>query len=90
MSKVTKQQADEINHLANLSDKEINIADIPEVPDWTNAEVGKFYRPIKKQVTLRLDSDMLEWFRGQNQKYQTHINQALREYMESHQTVSHK
>lgn len=65
----------------NLSDK--NAA---EIEDWSNAEVGKFYRPIKKQITLRLDADMLEWFKHQPGKYQSLINKACREYMLQHQS----
>jgi uncharacterized protein (DUF4415 family) len=84
MSKPDKKQSDEIEQLSKLPDNEIDTSDIPEVVDWNGAEVGRFYRPVKKQVTLRLDADMLEWFRGQGKKYQTRINQALREYMEQH------
>ncbi len=84
MSKPGKKQRDEIGQLSKLPDNEIDTSDIPEVVDWNGAEVGRFYRPVKKQVTLRLDADMLEWFRGQGKKYQTRINQALREYMEQH------
>ncbi len=87
MSKVTKltqQQKEEIERLAAMPDQEIDTSDIPEITDWSRAVVGKFYRPIKKQVTLRLDVDMIEWFKGRGGKYQTRINQVLREYMESH------
>ncbi|MCP4409876.1 MAG: BrnA antitoxin family protein [Gammaproteobacteria bacterium] len=87
MSKVTKltqQQKEEIERLAALPDQEIDTGDIPEITDWSRAVVGRFYRPIKKQVTLRLDVDMIEWFKGRGGKYQTRINQVLREYMESH------
>jgi len=84
MSKPGKKQSNEIEQLSKLPENEIDTSDIPEVVDWSGAEVGRFYRPVKKQVTLRLDADMLEWFRGQGKKYQTRINQALREYMEQH------
>ena len=84
MSKPGKKQSNEIEQLSKLPDNEIDTSDIPEVVDWSGAEVGRFYRPVKKQVTLRLDDDMLKWFRGQGKKYQTRINQALREYMEQH------
>lgn len=88
MIKTNKHQDDEINHLSNLADDDIDTSDIPEVTDWSNAERGKFYRPIKKQITLRLDADMLEWFRKHGNKYQTRINQILRQYMEEHQKIS--
>jgi len=46
------------------------------------AEVMEFYKPIKKPVTLRLDADVLAWFRRDGRKYQTRINSALRRVME--------
>ena len=88
MIKTNKHQYDEINHLSNLPDDDIDTSDIPEVTDWSNAEMGKFYRPRKKQITLRLDADMLDWFRKHGNKYQTRINQILRQYMEEHQKTS--
>ena len=87
MSKLTRKQRVEIENLALMTDREIDTSDIPETAGWRNAAIGKFYRPIKKQVSLRLDADILEWFKIQGGKYQTHINLALRRYMESHQAV---
>jgi uncharacterized protein (DUF4415 family) len=46
------------------------------------ADVMEFYKPIKKPVTLRLDADVLAWFRRDGRKYQTRINSALRKVME--------
>jgi uncharacterized protein (DUF4415 family) len=45
-------------------------------------DVMEFYKPIKKPVTLRLDADVLAWFRRDGRKYQTRINGALRRVME--------
>ena len=59
--------------------------DAPEITDWSQAQVGKFYRPIKKQITLRLDADTLSWFKNQVPRYQTLINKICRDYMEQHQ-----
>jgi uncharacterized protein (DUF4415 family) len=39
---------------------------------------------VKEQVTIRLDSDVLAWFRAQGKGYQTRINALLRAYMEAH------
>ncbi len=85
MSKRTKKQTTEIKKLATMPDEEIDTSDIPETTDWSKAVVGKYYRPVKKQITLRLDADMLEWFKVRGGKYQTHINQVLRRYMEANQ-----
>lgn len=65
------------------SDNEIDFSDIPEVLDWSDAVRGKFYRPVKEHVTMRLDADILAWFKRNHPKYQTAINSALREYIHS-------
>jgi len=48
---------------------------------WQNAMRNSFYRPIKKQVTLRLDADVLAWLRKRGKGYQTRANSLLREIM---------
>ena len=53
--------------------------------DWAGAKHGLFYRPDKQQMTLRLDVDVIAWFKqhaGADEGYQTHINRALREYVQ--------
>jgi len=84
MSKLTTKQIQEIEQLAKISDSEISLSEIPENQNWADAEVGKFFRPIKKQVTIRVDMDTLEWFKSMGSKYQTRMNLALREYMIDH------
>jgi uncharacterized protein (DUF4415 family) len=79
----------EIDALAVLPESEINTDDLPEVRDWNGAQRGIFYRPIKQQITLRLDADLLDWFKNhhpQNEGYQTSINRVLREYVTQRQT----
>jgi len=81
------RQRREIRTLAALSDSAIDTRDIPEIRNWNGAQRGLFYRPVKQQLTLRLDSDIVAWFKSKMQKgkgYQTRINQALREYVEEH------
>jgi uncharacterized protein (DUF4415 family) len=51
--------------LAAMPDNEINTVDIPEVRDWSGFKRGLFYRPVKQQLTLRIDADVLEWFKRQ-------------------------
>ncbi|MEA3273888.1 MAG: BrnA antitoxin family protein [Pseudomonadota bacterium] len=84
MSKMTDEQRHELQRLAELPDEDIDTSDIPEVADFSRAVRGRFYRPVKRQITLRIDADLLEWFRAQGGKYQTRINAALREYVEEH------
>ena len=82
MQRAKGAQADEIRALKRMKDREIDTTDIPPVLDWSNAVVGKFYRPIKKPLTIRLDADVLAWLKGQGKGYQTRINALLRSSME--------
>ena len=76
-----KQQA-MLERLAALPDSDIDLSDQPEILDWSNAERGKFYRPVKQSVTMRVDADVLEWFKSNNAKYQSRINEVLREFVQ--------
>lgn len=79
-----KEQKAELKALAALPDDQIDTSDIPEVLDWSDAKRGLFYRPVKQQLTLRLDVDVVTWFRSRAQGgrgYQTDINRALREHV---------
>ena len=83
MSKPTKQQLAEIKALQALPDNQIDYSDshASKPENWRDATVGKFYRPIKQQMTLRIDADIVAWFRAQGRGYQTKINQLLRDAM---------
>lgn len=82
MQRVNSAQGDEIRAVKRMKDREIDTTDIPPVLDWSKAVVGKFYRPIKKPLTIRLDADVLAWLKGQGKGYQTRINALLRSSME--------
>jgi len=71
----------EIRALKRMKDRDIDLSDIPEIKDWSKAVVGKFYRPIKKPLTIRLDADVLAWVKADGKGYQTRINSILREAM---------
>jgi uncharacterized protein (DUF4415 family) len=80
----------ELEALATMPDSEIDLTD-PNCPpttaaDWQGSVRGAFYRvtPIKKPIALRLDADVLAWFKQGGDGYQTRINAALREYMAQH------
>src|SRR5437899_3451808 len=83
MKKVAKSQSREIRALRRMKDEEIDLSDIPVTTDWSKAAIGKFYRPIKKSLTIRIDADVLAWLKGQGKGYQTRINGLLRQAMES-------
>ncbi|MGL6159895.1 BrnA antitoxin family protein [Microbulbifer sp.] len=84
MSKTAKSKTD-WKRLAEMEDEDIDTSDIPELDDdfFRNAELKV---PPKQSVTLRLDADVLKWFKAQGRGYQTRINKLLRRYMETHQT----
>ena len=87
---LTAAQQAELEALAALPEEQINTADVPEQKDWSGARRGLFFRPIKKQLTLRLDADVIDWFRTHapnGEGYQTSINSALREYVAQHQQL---
>ena len=80
---LTEAQVHELQKLAARSDSEIDYSDIPRLPEtfWTASEVGRFYKPTKTSTTLRIDSDVLAWLKGQGKGYQARINAILRREM---------
>lgn len=70
--------------VAALSDKEIDYSDIPRLGKgfWENARVV-WPNQAKKQITMRLDADIVEWFKSQGKGYQTRMNAVLRSYYEA-------
>jgi uncharacterized protein (DUF4415 family) len=83
--RLTPEQRAELKSLAALRDKDVDTSDAPELRDWSGAKRGLFYRAVKQQLTLRLDTDVVAWFKSHtasNEGYQTRINRALREYVQ--------
>jgi uncharacterized protein (DUF4415 family) len=83
MQKTNSARTSEIHALTRMKDREIDTSDIPPTLDWSKAVVGKFYRPIKKPLTIRLDADVIAWLKRQGRGYQTRINALLRNAMEN-------
>jgi len=75
-----------------MSDEDINVSELPEMsPErFAKAIVRKGLKPVanKTQITLRLDADVLEWFKSQGRGYQTNINALLKAYKDAHQSHS--
>ena len=69
-----------LEKLARRADSAIDFSEIPELTEkfWRNAVRNPFYRPVKKQLTLRLDADVIAWLRRQGKGYQTRANALLR------------
>ena len=79
-----KQDAEIENLLAKgtVPDDQLDLSDIPEITDWSNAvRHGQFYRPVKEQTSVRLDADVLAWLKSQGKGYQTRMNKILRDAM---------
>jgi uncharacterized protein (DUF4415 family) len=90
-SRFTAKQRAELAHLAALSEKRIDTREMPEVRDWSDAKRGLFYRPLKQQLTLRIDRDVVAWFKSHvadGTGYQTSINSALREHVRKRERVA--
>ncbi len=79
----TPERLAELKRLASLPDEAIDTSDAPELTKAELAEMtrGHFYRPIKRQVTARLDADVLAWLKLGGQGYQTRMNAILRSVM---------
>src|SRR5260370_21420596 len=80
---LTARQKRELAALAALPDDQIDTSDIPELPPgaWKNAVRGRFYRPIKQAVSMRLDADVVAWLKKHGKGYQTRANSILRQRM---------
>ena len=79
----TPRQKREIQALAAMPEEKIDTSDIPEIQPgaWKNAMRGKWYRPVKHPVSIRLDADVLAWLKAKGDGYQTKVNTFLRERM---------
>ncbi|MFN8472448.1 MAG: BrnA antitoxin family protein [Anaerolineae bacterium] len=83
--RTTNESHTDFSRLDAMSDADIDLSDLPEItPEmFARATVRRGLKPhTKTQLTLRLDSDVVEWFRQQGRGYQTQMNALLRAYME--------
>ena len=80
---ISAKRLEKMRKLAARPDSEIDTGDIPEITaeQWKNAVRGRFYRPVKCQITARVDADVLEWLKSQGKGYQSRINAILRREM---------
>ena len=73
----------QIRALESPPEDQIDTSHAPEILDWSDARRGIFYWPVKQQTTLRIDADIIAWFKANardGRGYQTDINGALREH----------
>jgi uncharacterized protein (DUF4415 family) len=82
-SPMTPVRKRKLAQVAARPDSEIDFSEIPPLKAsfWKNAVRNPFYRPVKQQLTVRLDADVVTWLRQQGKGYQTRLNQVLREAM---------
>jgi len=86
---IMQQSQTDWEKVDTLKDKDIDLSDLPEVSAEKFAQtiVRKGLKPIAKktQITLRLDTDVLNWFKAQGKGYQTNINNLLKAYVEANE-----
>jgi uncharacterized protein (DUF4415 family) len=61
--------------------------DAPQLPPeyWRNAAIGKYYRPVKTQISFRIDKEVLDWLKSKGDGHLSRINDILRERMQNEQ-----
>lgn len=81
---LTDGQRTELERLARMADSAIDYSDAPPMKTTPRrVHVGRFYKPVKEQISLRVDADVLAWFRSRGRKYQTYMNKVLRRAMQT-------
>ncbi|RWX76630.1 cytoplasmic protein [Neorhizobium lilium] len=80
---LTDKQKAELEALSQLPDEEIDYSDIAALADdkLEHMARGRLYRPVKQQITARVDADVLEWLKSQGKGYQARMNAILRREM---------
>jgi uncharacterized protein (DUF4415 family) len=83
-SPLSPRLAAEVAELERMPDSTIDTSGMPEQRDWSKAARGGLFRPVKRQLSPRIDADVLDFFERQGKGYQTRINAALREWIALH------
>ena len=80
---LTEARKNNLARLNTLPDQQTDTHDLPELTDAQMAEMqrGRFYRPVKRQITARLDADVLAWLKSEGKGYQSRMNAILRKEM---------
>lgn len=81
---LTAEQKAELDALAAMSDADIDYSDIPRTTgteEWRLAIRSPFHKPVKKQLTARIDADILAWLKSKGRGYQSRMNTILRNAM---------
>ena len=80
---ITDEDRARMHALMERPESEIDTNDVPELTpeQWANAERGKFYRPLKQQITAKVDKDVVAWLKAEGPGYQSRMNAILRREM---------
>ena len=80
---ITPARKRALARMAEQPDSEIDVSEIPALGEslWRNAVRNPYYRPVKQQLTVRLDADVVAWLRRHGRGYQTRLNKVLRKAM---------
>ena len=79
-----KSTKSDLARIKRMKDTEIDYSDIPALDKSFLKKATTAWPPVKLQLTIRLDADVLAWLKGHGRGYQTRINRILRVVMESH------
>ena len=82
---ISRHQKQRLERLAAMGERDIDLSDIPEILDWSGAVRGGLYKPRKEAITIRLDADLLAWFKDHaegGRGYQSEINRVLRQHVQ--------
>ena len=80
----SKDIESDLKRIDAMGDQDIDYSDIPELDDEFFKTARVVVSPGKKQLTIRLDEDVLAWLKAQGKGYQSRINAILRAYYEAH------
>jgi uncharacterized protein (DUF4415 family) len=69
----------------SMKDEDIDYSDIPELDDAFFTQMQVQLPQTKEIVTLRLDPEVIAWFKKFGKGYQTRINAVLKSYVKAHQ-----
>ena len=80
MNKVPESVQRDLAALRAQPERAIDFSDLPETQasDWKSSTRAVFYRPVKQQLTVRIDADVVAWLKSQGSGYQSRLNQILR------------
>ncbi len=83
LPEISEERKAELRTMASLPDSEVDTSDIPEMTEeqFKLAVRPRLYRPVKQQITARVDADVVEWLKSKGEGYQTRLNLILRKEM---------